>query len=94
MASSWNPNFLYIQDYPYNTKEIDNFIIRAYKDGKVKVVGGIPFKRYVVKKEIERIKKYRNIRDGKPSSSKNKKNTKTKKKKFKKVKRKSKNSKI
>jgi len=85
-----NPKFMYIQDYPYNSKEIDNFIVRAYKNGKVKVVGGYPFKRYVVKKEIERIKKYRNIRLRKPIPSKKKKNTKSKSKSKRNSKRKSK----
>ena len=75
-----NPNFMYIQDHQYSAKEIDNFIVRAYKNGKVKVVGGYPFKRYVVKKEIERIKKYRNIRLRKPIPSKKKQNTKSKSK--------------
>lgn len=71
-----NPNFMYIQDYPYSSKEIDNFIVRAYKNGKVKVVHGN--QKYVVKKEIERIKKYRNIRLRKPIPSKNKQNNKAK----------------
>ena len=41
-------------------KEIDNFIVKAYKKDKKKVVHGL--KKYDVKKEMERIKKYRNIR--------------------------------
>ena len=51
-----NPNFMYIQDHKYSAKEIDNLIVRAYKDGKVKVVGGYPFKRYVVKRSTSLFK--------------------------------------
>ena len=64
-----NPNFLLLQDYPYNKKQIDDFIIRAYKMGKTKVIHNKD--KYVVKKEIERIKKYKKIRLTKPIPTKN-----------------------
>ena len=50
-----NPNFYYIQEKPYTPKEIDKFIIKAYKNGRTKVIHGN--KKYIVKNEIERIKK-------------------------------------
>jgi len=46
-----NPNFLLLQDYPYNKEQIDDFIIRAYKMGKTKVIHNQD--KYVVKNEIE-----------------------------------------
>ena len=51
-----NPKFMYLQDRGnYNNKEIDKFIIKAYQQGKTKVVIGN--KKYVVAKEIPRIQK-------------------------------------
>ena len=50
-----NPNFYYIQERPYTPKEIDKFIIKAYKNGRTKLIHGK--KKYIVKDEIERIKK-------------------------------------
>jgi|TARA_B110000495_G_C22489669_1_gene301696 hypothetical protein len=64
-----NPNFLLLQDYPYNKKQIDDFIIRAYKMGKTKVIHNKD--KYVVKNEIERIKKYKKFRLTKPIPTKN-----------------------
>ena len=68
-----NPNFLLLQDYPYNKKQIDDFIIRAYKMGKTKVIHNKD--KYVVKKEIERIKKYKKFRLTKPIPTKKNKKT-------------------
>ena len=56
-----NPNFMYLQEKgSYSQKVIDNFIVYAYKKGYKKVVYGS--KKYVVAKEIERIKKYKKFR--------------------------------
>ena len=58
-----NPNFYYLQPGPpgyYTQKKIDDAIVYAYKNGKKKVVNENT--KYDVKKEIERIKKYRTIR--------------------------------
>ena len=80
-----NPNFLLLQDYPYNKKQLDDFIIRAYKMGKTKVIHNKD--KYVVKNEIERIKKYKKIRLTKPIPTKNnlKKSKEKEKKKIKKI---------
>jgi len=64
-----NPNFLLLQDYPYNKEQIDDFIIRAYKMGKTKVIHNQD--KYVVKNEIEWIKKYKKFRLTKPIPTKN-----------------------
>ena len=59
-----NPNFMYLQDRGnYSKKEIDKFIISAYKKGKKKVVHGN--KKYVVDKEIDRIRKYKKFQEPK-----------------------------
>ena len=31
-----NPNFMYIQDYPYNSKEIDNLLLERIKMVKLR----------------------------------------------------------
>ena len=52
-----NPNFMYLQERGnYSNKEIDKFIIKAFQTGKKKVIYGN--KKYVVDKEIDRIRKY------------------------------------
>ena len=77
MAYFSNPNFMYIQEYPYSKKEIDKFIVSAYKKGKKKVIHGN--KKYVVEKEIDRIRKYIKFREPKRNNTK-KNNTKKNKK--------------
>ena len=57
-----NPNFMYLQDRGnYSNKEIDKFIIKAFQTGKKKVIYGN--KKYVVDKEIDRIRKYIKFRE-------------------------------
>jgi len=57
-----NPNFMYLQDKGnYSNKEIDKFIIKAFQTGKKKVINGN--KKYVVDKEIDRIRKYIKFRE-------------------------------
>tara|TARA_B100001248_G_C26957973_1_gene264611 strand:+ start:84 stop:320 length:237 start_codon:yes stop_codon:yes gene_type:complete len=68
---------MYIQEYPYSKKEIDKFIVSAYKKGKKKVIHGN--KKYIVDKEIDRIRKYIKFREPKSNNTK-KNNTKTNKK--------------
>lgn len=59
-----NPNFMYLQDRGnYSKKQIDEFIISAYKKGKKKVVHGN--NKYVVDKEIDRIRKYKKFHEPK-----------------------------
>ena len=81
MAYFSNPNFMYIQEYPYSKKEIDQFIVSAYKKGKKKVIHGN--KKYIVDKEIDRIRKYIKFREPKRNNTKKnniKKNKKSNKK--------------
>lgn len=55
MSYFTNPNFMYLQERGnYSNKEIDKFIMKAYQQGKTKVVYG---KKYIVSKEILRIQK-------------------------------------
>ena len=70
-----NPNFMYLQDRGnYTKKEIDKFIIKAYQTGKKKVIYGN--KKYVVDKEIDRIRKYIKFREpNQEKIKKSKKNT-------------------
>ena len=64
-----NPNFMYLQDRGnYTKKQIDKFIIEAYKKGYNKVIYGN--KSYTVSKEIPRIQK--KIKFRKPSKKKKK----------------------
>ncbi len=83
-----NPNFMYLQEYPYSKKEIDKFIISAYKKGKKKVIHGN--NKYIVDKEINRIRKYIKFREAKKNniSKSKKKSLKNKKKNLKKSKKK------
>lgn len=78
MAYFSNPNFMYIQDFYYSKKEIDKFIIYAYKKGKKKVIHGN--KKYVVEKEIDRIRKYIKFREPKRNNTKKLKKSKKKNK--------------
>ena len=70
-----NPNFMYLQDKGnYSNKEIDKFIIKAFQTGKKKVINGN--KKYVVDKEIDRIRKYIKFREpNQEKIKKSKKNT-------------------
>ena len=70
-----NPNFMYLQDRGnYSKKEIDKFIISAYKKGKKKVIYGN--KKFIVDKEIVRIRKYKKFHEpSKNNIKKSKKNT-------------------
>ena len=57
-----NPNFMYLQDRgTYSKLEIDKFIIKAYQTGKKKVIYGN--KKYIIDKEIDRIRKYIKFRE-------------------------------
>lgn len=79
MGNFSNPNFMYLQERGnYNKKQIDNFIIYAYKKGKKKVIYGN--KKYIVDKEIVRIRKYKKFKEPKSKKINQKKLKKSKKK--------------
>ena len=78
MAYFSNPNFMYLQDFHYSKQQIDKFIVSAYKKGKKKVIHGN--KKYVVEKEIDRIRKYIKFREPKRNNTKKLKKSKKKNK--------------